>query len=73
MKGAQVASFVTNIMEATWLLLGKSVNLSLDVLENAHQDHIVETGADQDDGKAFVHAGLRNSKGGLANFFGFSK
>jgi hypothetical protein len=49
------------------------VNPSLDVLKKTEKDHVVDPGSDQNDGDAFVHAGLGDCHRGLADLLGLSE
>jgi hypothetical protein len=49
------------------------VNSSLDVLKKTEKDHVVDPGSDQNDGDAFVHAGLGDCHRGLADLLGLSE
>lgn len=53
--------------------VGQFVNPSLDVLEKTEKDHVVDPGPDEDDGEAFVHAGLGDCHRGLADLLGLSE
>lgn len=43
------------------VLIGQLINAHLNIFKDAEQDHIVDTGADEDDRQALVHAGFGDS------------
>lgn len=53
--------------------VGQLVNPRLDVFEHAQQDHVVDTGPDENDREALVHARFGDGHRGLANLLGLAK
>jgi hypothetical protein len=53
--------------------LGEAVDLELYVLIDAQQNHVVDSGTQDDDGESFVHAGPGHCLGGRGDLLGLAK